>query len=398
MSSSRKSGIARTRIVWTICASLVFGEVTTLAQSNPEGSQKDNNGKQNQPLLRPTGQYPLAEKMIIELSTGETQQTPALARSEGKLARWFELEMATLSIRYQFIRTSLGETVSDQAQHQQAFKGRFKLDSKGRYSIHAGVFPGRTFQSSWNSTGLGTGKPRTNLLLRELYFSGKPVEGIELQYGGLYITRGQSTEVSSYDYDGYIIGQRFSLMKPGSCFFDEVSITYGHLGDVDRPNVFSRFHRLKKSNYHQYLVTKRVGARIITSADYTFESGVDTFRQAVKINVPEIRVIEALHFENYERNGDQPGYGFGVYGEKKLSEKLALGGGYAQLDRSGLQSDRFPKGKRIYFDARLTLSPEFSISTAVTRAVGTIVSSLPRTRFELAFSYNLLESLRTAGL
>lgn len=51
------------------------------------------------------------------------------------------------------------------------------------------------------------------------------------------------------------------------------------------------------------------------------------FRQAVKINVPEAKPIDNVLFENYERAGQLKGYGFNVYGEKKLPHRLMLGGG-----------------------------------------------------------------------
>jgi len=68
--------------------------------------------------------------------------------------------------------------------------------------------------------------------------------------------RGQSTEVTSYDYDGYLVGERITLDRPGNLYFDEISITYGFLGDFNRPNVFGRLHRLGQSNYHEFGVSK----------------------------------------------------------------------------------------------------------------------------------------------
>ena len=76
--------------------------------------------------------------------------------------------------------------------------------------------------------------------------------------------------------------------------------------------------RLGRSNYHQFLVAKRVGTRLRLSADYTSDSGADTLRQAITIRIPEIRVADSLHFEQYERPGRQSGYGFSAYGERKL--------------------------------------------------------------------------------
>src|SRR5205823_10201419 len=115
-------------------------------------------------------------------------------------------------------------------------------------------------------------------------------------------------------------------------FFDEVSITYAYLGDLNTPNLNKRYHRLQQSNYHQFLVDKKIGKRAAVSADYTFESGRETLRQAVKLNLPELRVVETIRFENYQRTDVNPAYGFALYGEKTVSGGLVLGGGYARID------------------------------------------------------------------
>lgn len=49
------------------------------------------------------------------------------------------------------------------------------------------------------------------------------------------------------------------------------------------------------------------------------------------------------------------GYGFGACGEKKLRETFSLGG-YTRIDRNGLNSDRFPRGKRFHLDGHITIS------------------------------------------
>lgn len=323
---------------------------------------------------------------------------PAQA-NEGDLARWFELQTATLSTRYRYIENSAGATTFNHMQHNEAFKGRFKFDAAGRYSVNAGLFTGNSFTGSWNNTGAGTGKPVTNLYLKQLYFSAKPVRGVELQYGGLYILRGESTEITSYDNDGFIMGERITLNRPKELFFDEVSVTYAHLGDLNNPDVTERLDRLDQSNYHQFLVSKKIGKRAVVSADYTFQSGVETLRQGVKLNTPELRVIDSLRFENYQRTDISPDYGFAVAGEKTLFKRLNLAGGYARIDPNygGLNFDRFNTGKRIYVTGTYVISPEFSVSTFATRAVANDFALSNRNRFDLVFSYNLLKSLQRLG-
>lgn len=171
---------------------------------------------------------------------------------------------------------------------------------------------------------MGTGEAATNLYLKQLYVSAQPFNGIEIQYGGLGVSRGESSEITSYDNDAFIMGERVSVRMPKRLFFDEIAVTYAYLGDVNTPNINKRYHRLKQSNYHQFLVSKKFGARTAISADYTFQSGVETLRQAVKLDLHEARLIDSFRFEDYERLDVHPAYGFTLTAEKRVTKRLTL--------------------------------------------------------------------------
>jgi hypothetical protein len=221
-----------------------------------------------------------------------------------------------------------------------------------------------------------------------------------VQYGGLPLLRGESTAITSYDNDGYLVGERLSLKRPRQFFFDEVSITYAYLGDLTRANLNKRYHRLKQSNYHQFLVSKQFGARTAVSVDYTFHAGVETLREGVTVKLPELKLLDSLRWENYERLDVQPAYGFALTGEKELTKRLTLSGGYAQIDRhyDGLNAGRFGRGRRLFVFGAYALSPEFTVLTFLTRAIGNDYALPNRRRFEVVLSYNLLRSLQRAGL
>src|ERR671924_485051 len=104
-------------------------------------------------------------------------------------------------MRYRVIETSSGLVPSNQLQHREQFRARFKADERGRYALHAGVFSGSTVTSSWNNTGIGTGDPVTNVRLKQLFAAATPVDGIHAQVGSLYVNRGESTEITTYDED-----------------------------------------------------------------------------------------------------------------------------------------------------------------------------------------------------
>jgi hypothetical protein len=351
--------------------------------------------------LRPS-LFSVAILLVCVLSLSAPAQAPQSSQpaSDSKWSRWFELQAATLTARYRFIEDNHGETANNQMQYQDVFRGRFKFDAAGHYSINAVAASGNQFIGSWNNTGAGTGQAATNHYLKQLYVSARPFAGVEIQYGGLGLLRGESSEITTYDNDGYIVGERVSVKSPKRLFFDEIAVTYAYLGDTNTPNLDKRYHRLKQSNYHQFLVSKKIGARVAASADYTFQSGAETLRQAVKLDLHEARLLDTIRFEDYERLDVHPAYGFALAGEKHLTKRFTLTGGYAHIDPfyGGLNADRFNFGHRVYVLGSYAIAPEFTVSTFYSHAVNRNYAGSNRARFEVLFSYDLVKGLKRAGI
>lgn len=316
-----------------------------------------------------------------------------------KVKRWFEFDTLSLSTRYRLIRNASDLTIGNALQYQFAGRGHFKFDKDGKYSVYAGLFTGSAINGGWNNTGVGTGKPQTNLYLKQLYLYAKPVKGLEFQFGGIAVNNGENTEITGYDNDAYLTGTRVAVRMPKKYYFDEISATYAYFGDLITPSVTHRFKHLNKSNYHQFLVRKQVNKHVSFSADYTFESGRDTLHQAVKFKIPESHIIDTVLFENYQRVDPDRGYGFSLYGEKVLKKTVTLGGGFARVDRPMTNADRFPTGKRVYVNAAVKLTRELTLSSILINGVGHLPSATShRTRFEIIFSYNILETLKRSKI
>ena len=81
----------------------------------------------------------------------------------------------------------------------------FKFDAAGRYAVNFGLFTGVRFTSGWNNTPWGTSPAQWNLAFKALYAAAEPITGLEVQVGGLYIAKGESTELTTYDEDGYLM-------------------------------------------------------------------------------------------------------------------------------------------------------------------------------------------------
>ena len=75
------------------------------------------------------------------------------------------------------------------------------------------------------------------MYVKQLYGSVAPIRGLEFQLGGLYINHGENTEVTSYDDDGYVMGERVTLRAPSRVYFDELSFTRAGLASIDMPGL-----------------------------------------------------------------------------------------------------------------------------------------------------------------
>jgi hypothetical protein len=330
-------------------------------------------------------------------------QTAAAANpAPPQLARWFELQNATLNLRYRFIDTTAGVTTTNQVQHRETLRARVKFDPSARYTLNLGVFTGTRFTSGWDNTPLGAGDAQKNLAFKTLYLAAVPVAGFEAQYGGLYIIRGESTELTTYDEDGYVIGQRVSLRRPRELYLDEISATVGYLAPDPREIPISKRTKYLNDtpNYRHFLVDKKFGKRAGVSTDFTYADGAKTWRQAVNLKTPELRAIDTVIFENYQRVNRNPDQGFALTLDKALNSKVTVNWGYASIDPAygALNADRFHVGNRVFAMFIFNISPQFLASAFLTRAVGNDVPLPQRTLSNLVFTYNVLPDLKKTGL
>src|SRR5918994_1011514 len=329
-------------------------------------------------------------------------QTPPAQKASPQLGRWIDVQNATMNVRYRFVDNSAGTITTNQLQHRESLRARFKADAAGKYALNVGAFSGSRFTSSWNNTGIGLGNWQAPLALRALYFAAQPIAGVEAQYGSMYILKGESTEITTYDEDGYVIGQRISVRRPRNLFFDEMSATVGYFtGHPAEYGVSKRVQYLdERPNYGHYLVDKKVGTRAGISLDFTSVDSARTWRAATNVNTRELRAVDSVLFETYKRTNQSPAYGFAVTANKAITRALGFNGGYASIDPfyGGLNSDRFHIGNRIFFMATYALSPRFTASAFITRAVGNDVAIPQRTLSNLIFAYNALPDLRRTGL
>ena len=105
-----------------------------------------------------------------------------------------------------------------------------------------------------------------------------------------------------------------------------------------------------------------------------------TMREAVKVNAKELRVIDSVRFENYQRTDVKPDYGYGIYGEKTLRKRLTLGGGFVDIDPNygSLNGDRYVLGKRLYLSGSFLVCPEISVASGFCTSAPALVEMAQR--------------------
>ena len=344
--------------------------------------------------------------VALQAEPAPPKQPPPLAEPTApkkvpaaKAKRWIDWQIGNVDGRYRWVENSDGVETSDQLQHKQVFKVGFKFDPAGRYSVQTLAGSGNSFVGSWDNLGPGMGVKAWDFNIRQLYLQAQPVAGIEGQWGGMSIARGEHTEITSFDNDNFIVAGRVSARRPKHLYVDELSVTAGYLGDLSVPNVFKRFDRWDEHNYTQVLVARKFGKYVSTSADWTDLNHISTLRQAVRVTTRQWLPIDGVRFENYQRVEGRRGYGFALSAEKAVHPRVVLAGGYADIDENNgtLTGDRYFRGKRVFVEPKFTILPELIASIFYGEAVGNDFPVVNEHRFDFVVSYNVLKALQRVG-
>lgn len=315
--------------------------------------------------------------------------------------RWIDMQTLTISTRYRYVDTSAGVVTNNQAQHNEQLKVRFKFDAAGKYGVTAGLATGNTFTGGWENAGIGTPNDFfMQVYLKQLYLSASPVKGLEFQMGGLFLSRGEGTEITTYDNDGYIVGERATLKRPADWYFDEVSVTRGYIGDTAIPNLLRRTDRLTDWNYYQVLFDKKFSPRFAASTDLTGVSGVRTARAAVYAKMPGLVVVDGARIELYRRLDGLTANGYAMTLERAPVSWATVGAGIANIDRNygGLNADRFNKGQRWFVNGSVTFLKDLTLSAFYQRAFGNDYTLANRSRLDVILQLNALKALQRRGI
>jgi len=309
---------------------------------------------------------------------GGTASKATLPEWETTLHRWVDINEMDFSTRYRTVADSNGAHEFNQGQQRAILDGRVKFDEEGKYSLVFHASTGKYFNWAY-ADFIGGGNKEAyaqevakmdptqlfvfgevqsgsaasvaasgnsggwSFYVRRLYLDASPVSWLNVQYGSLDIDRGAGSEITTYDNDGYIAGERITIKKPSLLFVDELSATWAYIGDLYTPNFFARGDRLSQSNYHQFLMRKALlKKRVDASADYTWQYGTQTLREAIAVRTPEAKFTDSVRFESYQRInfnyfpgstvGIDRANGWAVSLDKHFAKRGRMEYGYADID------------------------------------------------------------------
>ncbi len=291
--------------------------------------------------------------------------------------RWLELETLSWAGRYRSSTNTNGRHLFQYGQDRYIADGKIRLDSQERYSINFHASSGRYFTwafadevgGDYREAAIASRPYRSPALsaaingaiaadpdgaiykrglptrggyfyLRQLYFSATPIKEVTAEFGSLAIDHGQNSEITSFDDDGYISGERVSVRDSKHLYFDRIGATWAFLGSSLVPNFFARGGDLAHSNYQQYLVEKSFSQYVKASVDFTESRGTHTWREAASVKIPTAKVIDTVLVELYQRtNATTLGgvsygsaSGFAVSASKTMFKRLEFTGGYDSVD------------------------------------------------------------------
>lgn len=369
-------------------------------------------------ILALAGTAPIASRVRAEepapakadMTTAQRTPTPV----KPLLSRWVDLTEMSESQRYRNSYDGNGMRLFDNGQQRTALAGRIKLDPNEHYFVAVRATSGRFFNWAYADyaghdflyyatrtiahlspaaqaeffAGLAADREHAGLtfhangwkfFVRDLYGSATPIKQLTAELGSIPIERGYSSEITSFDDDGYIAGERIRIHDAAHLGIDEISFTNAYLGDLTTPNLFARGQRLGESNYRQVAAKKIINKRVAVSAEYNWVSKTDTLREAAVVKLPESKLVDDVHVELYQRlntvnlqgKNFAGGNGFAVFASKKAG-RVSGDFGYATVDPNygvyinsrfltdvgfSINGDTYGTGNRIFSHVSVKLSP-----------------------------------------
>ena len=289
----------------------------------------------------------------------------------------FEIPTADVYTRYRYIDTNAGTVTADDLQYR--FTGRFRVNvpKTGTY-FGSRVETGSSIGSSWSNTGIGRSKSEWTLNAKTFFIGQQLGKQAAIEVGAMDMEQGAGTEATYADVDTWTEGYRLRLNGEGKYLPSKFTATFGFIGDFNTPNAFGRLYRLGEINYAQVLAEKKLTKTIRASAEYDRLRGIDLFRAATKMSLPDSWWINDLQVENVVRVAPRAtsGWALNLVKSKNRLGWLNPGIYYSHLptgvykdgaQQALLNGDVYGTGKRIGFTTKYQATKALDFSTLITR-------------------------------
>jgi hypothetical protein len=365
-------------------------------------------------------------------------------------SRWMDLKEMSSSFRYRQAFNQGGAKTFDDGQQRMMIINTFKLDKDQKYTIHLRADSGGYFNWSYadmaghgfayrqhngwikssytpaqaaersaagkaDPAGLaittGTISTGWRFYIRELWLSATPEKHVNVEFGSLGIERGYGSEITTFDDDGWVSGERITFKDVPHLFFNEVGYTNAYFGDIGTPNFFDRGSSLTSFNYRQVFAKKRVNKHVSFSAEYNFLGGTHTTREAALIDAKPTKAFDAVRVELYQRYNTVNlqglnvggGDGFAVTLEKQINRRIGGNIGYADVDGDysvyaghrvqhavglSMNGDSYGQGKHPFIHTSIKLTPFMSLFGFYTHAIDNVLD-LGQQNFNAGLSFDL---------
>ncbi len=235
------------------------------------------------------------------------------------------------------------------------------------------------------------------MYLTHLFIRAEPWPGVELQYGSMDASRGQSTEITTYDNDAYLTAGRMSVRRPREMFFDDIIVSVGDVGYLFRPFVFDRTGAFSRQNYWQLLASKEVLPGLTLSTDYSVLEDDGMLRQGATWRVDQSWIDTVAGEYGVRLQGGSHQTAFALRGEKQVA-RVTVQAGYANVDPVfGVPNgDSYGRGNRVFTTGSFPLPLDLSVSWFAQKEISPPTTSFNDMRVDLALTWNVLKTIRRA--
>jgi hypothetical protein len=294
-----------------------------------------------------------------------------------KSPKIFEVPQADVYARYRYIDNNAGAVTSDDLQYR--FTGRFRVNAPkiGTY-FGSRVETGSSISSSWSNSGIGRSSSEWTLNAKTIFVGQQLGKKAAVEVGAMDMEQGAGSEATYADVDTWTEGYRLRVTNEGKYLPSKLTATFGFIGDFNTPNAFTRLNRLGEINYAQVLAEKKFTNAMRASAEYDRLRGIDLFRAATKLSLPDSWWINDAQFENIVRVAPRAtaGWAMNLVKTKNRLGWLNPGIYYSHLptgvyqvgtQQALLNGDVYGTGKRIGFTTKYQATKALDFSTLVTR-------------------------------